>query len=82
MIVGISRVLAVGDDAVIVKCRPCVMCGAQAEMTLARGSFMQWRHGALVQEAFPEMAIRDRELLISGTCSACFDNLMDEEFPF
>lgn len=82
MIVSIKRVLTWGDDAVIVQCRPCVMCGAESEMTLARAPFMQWQNGALIQTAFPNMPIKDRELLLSGTCSPCFDYLLEDEEPF
>ena len=32
-------------------------------------------NGALIQDAMPYLSADDRELLISGTCGACFDKM-------
>ena len=35
--------------------------------------------GALIQDAFPYLSTDDRELLMSGICKPCFDDMANEE---
>ena len=58
-----------GDYTVTVE---CPFCGrmTRIENVPANGIFA-WRGGALIQRAFPNMAIEDRECLVSGLCHEC-----------
>jgi hypothetical protein len=38
-----------------------------------------WEGGALIQDALGYLTADERELLISGTCGACFDNMFPPE---
>lgn len=38
-----------------------------------------WQAGVHVQQAFPELSDDERELLISGTCGACWEEMFPEE---
>lgn len=74
----IERALTIGD-VVMVETMPCVACGTQHELSLEKSKFDRWQAGEHLQVAFPELTIDERELLISGTCSDCFDNMFKEE---
>lgn len=60
---------------------PCTMC---KEVQIIKVNLMdveRWKAGELIQRAMPYLNADQRELLISGTCSACFEKLFgkDEE---
>jgi hypothetical protein len=38
-----------------------------------------WKNGEYIQNAMPYLNVDERELLISGTCGPCFDNMFPEE---
>jgi hypothetical protein len=48
-------------------------------MTLPKEGFDKWKDGAFVQVAFPQMSPADRELLITGVDSKCWDGNMGDE---
>jgi hypothetical protein len=72
-----AQILA--EAPVKVACNPCAVCGKRSYVTVPRVGFDLWMAGAHIQDACPELSVEDRELLISGTCSACFDTLFAEE---
>jgi hypothetical protein len=57
----------------------CLFCGKTHLIEVDAAAFSRWQGGANVQVAFPEMAPEDREVLISGTCPACWDTYMGGE---
>ena len=63
----------------------CTDCKATFRIKFTVGQERAWRNGALIQRVAPELGDR-AELLISGTCSTCFDRLFaddaDEEEEF
>ena len=65
-----------GDYTAIVE---CPFCGrvTKIENVPANGIFA-WRGGALIQRAFPNMAIDDRECLVSGLCHDCQEYMFSE----
>ena len=54
----------------------CHMCRKVHEVTVNAAAFMRWenREGH-IQDLMPELSASERELLISQTCSRCFDSL-------
>jgi len=56
----------------IVKCN---LCGETSALEIPIAGFRRWQYGELIQNALPELDPRQRELLISRTCSKCFDEL-------
>jgi hypothetical protein len=40
---------------------------------------VKWQNGMLIQKAMPYLTTEQRELLISGYCSPCFDQLFAED---
>jgi hypothetical protein len=51
----------------------CLVCRKNSIMKLDKDSYDRWQSGMYVQTAFPRMSPDDRELLISGTHSKCWD---------
>ena len=45
---------------------------------VSESGYNAWREGEKVQVAFPELDAAKREMLISGVCGVCWDNIMDE----
>ena len=58
---------------------PCRLCDTVHDLTVNVEGFVSWQAGEFIQEALPELSAGERELLISGTCGACFDELFPEE---
>jgi hypothetical protein len=61
-------------DATItrVHTNPCPECGERTMMEVSLMGYMQWKGGALIQNAFPNLTNDERELLITGTHSECW----------
>lgn len=53
----------------------CPVCEEVSTLEVFRSGFDSWMDGAFVQDAFPELSADERELLISGTHSDCWDSL-------
>lgn len=65
-----------GDTQMVtVVCRPCAVCGKQAEVSMTVDQFGRWQTGEFVQIVLPHMSASERELLISGTHPACWNKL-------
>lgn len=57
----------------------CIMCNHVYIFDVDRAGYEAWRSGTLIQDALPNLDIEKRELLISHTCSACFDSLCGKD---
>jgi len=61
----------------------CRKCGNNFEFEIDAEKFTAWQNGEmLIQDALPDLSAGERELLISGTCDACWKEMfgsMDEE---
>ena len=57
----------------------CRHCGYEKTLMLDDAAFVRWQMGELIQACFPRMPINDRELLISGTCGAYFDEMYGDK---
>ena len=62
---------------VAVECPRCPVCGEAETVLVEETAYDRWVNGALVQDAFPTMDKDVRELLVSGTHTACWDALFD-----
>ena len=60
---------------VAVTTKACVMCGKSSVLEVEERGYHAWREGALIQRALPTLREDDRELLISGTHSKCWDQM-------
>lgn len=57
----------------------CLFCRNQTLLDLPDEGYRKWDEGEFVQDAFPDMPAEQRELLISGTCPACWNEQFSEE---
>lgn len=53
----------------------CPECGSTEVLSLDAAAAVRWVRGALIQDEFPDLTPAQRERLISGICSACWDVL-------
>jgi hypothetical protein len=57
----------------------CTQCGITEDIPVSKEQYDDWRSGTLIQNAMPHLNPAQRELLISGTCGACFDKMFRGE---
>lgn len=60
----------------------CPFCGAINHIAVFETDYDRWIDGELVQNAFPYLTADERELLVSGLCFKCQDDVFgsdDEE---
>ena len=60
----------------------CMYCSTEKQLVVETPSFYKWvNKEQFIQNAFPNMSVDDRELLISNTCQLCWDSIFgnDEE---
>ena len=55
-------------------------CGYTDTYVLDKQAYNRWINGQLIQNVFPELSANDREMLISGHCSKCWQELFDKGF--
>lgn len=53
----------------------CIVCGEDATVIVSKAKHARWVAGEHAQNVWPDMTPGDREQIISGTHSACFDKL-------
>ena len=59
--------------------RVCVVCGVETQLAVDRELYRRWRGGEYIQTVFPDLSGDERELMISGTHSVCWERLFAEE---
>ena len=67
------------SETIAVKTKTCRVCGEYEVWSLDRAALERWQAGEYIQNAFPEMSMEDREILITGTHPACWDKLFPKE---
>ena len=56
----------------------CRTCNKDYSLKVPFAGHAEWMEGELIQNALPELSAGERELLISGTCDACWDEMFPE----
>jgi len=59
----------------------CPFCGETNYVLVREEDYIAWQNGELAQIAFPYLSADEREMLISGICPTCWDEMFgsDEE---
>lgn len=65
-------------DTIIIEVT-CKICGTAHNIEVTTESYNKWLKGAFIQEAFSMLSSDDRELLVSGICGKCFDEIFQED---
>lgn len=74
----------INDNEVSIRCT-CPICGEYNYVTVNKKDYDKHLENprAFVNDLYPYLSVDDRELLISGTCSKCWDEIFadmgDEE---
>lgn len=53
----------------------CPLCGKITYVAVNGDDYEKWQHGTLVQRAFPYLSADEREVLITGMCYECQDDV-------
>jgi hypothetical protein len=56
----------------------CMVCQHVSQLQLDLYSLESWRNGELIQNAFPDLSASQRELIMTGTHSWCWDEMFAE----
>ncbi|MEY4432355.1 MAG: hypothetical protein RLZZ44_485 [Bacteroidota bacterium] len=53
----------------------CELCHEKTILEVEQSQLDDWRNGVLIQDAMPQLSNSERELLISGTCEKCWNDI-------
>ena len=53
----------------------CPICGNVSEISVEVNDYIDWQNGKLTQNAFPYLSASEREMLISGVCEDCWNEM-------
>lgn len=59
--------------------KDCPKCGAIGGVKVYPKDIQRWRSGTFIQVAFPYLKPEDRERLLTGYCSRCWNDLFPDD---
>ena len=66
-------------ETIEVETKSCPECGHSTWLTVNRLGYERWQFGELhIQVALPELSDDDREMLLTGMCALCWDDMFGE----
>lgn len=66
-----------GESVAVVKIsRTCIKCASERIIEAPVKGLAEWSHGGLIQDAMPDLSAEDREMLISGICPSCWEEMI------
>jgi hypothetical protein len=57
----------------------CIYCNKDYDMLVDPADLTAWSEGELIQVALDYLSEGERELLLSGTCDTCWDEMYGED---
>lgn len=57
----------------------CPICHRDAYLQVDAEEYARWQAGELIQIAMPDLNEIEREMLISGICPWCWEDMFDDE---
>jgi hypothetical protein len=64
---------------IAIKTPPCFHCNSVSEIEVDDQAYNNWKAGQLIQNAFPNFTLQERELLKTGIHPDCWDILFPDE---
>ena len=58
--------------------KPCPYCGTISKVAVPESGLRQWKSGTRIQDALPMLTTDEREILMSGVCPKCWDEVFGE----
>lgn len=68
--------MSLEDKTVIVQCT-CPLCGAINKVEVSAEGLAKWKDGEFIQAALPELSAEQREIIMTGTCIRCQNDLFN-----
>lgn len=59
--------------------RFCTGCNVRVSLKIPSRQWHSWKDGTHIQIAMPQLSDEEREILISGVCGTCFDEMFPED---
>lgn len=57
----------------------CPICHCDTYLMVDAEEYARWQAGELIQVAMPSLDAEEREMLISGICPTCWEDMFDDE---
>lgn len=57
----------------------CKICEDEFDLDVTSSQLFQWKQGALIQRVFPYLNADERELIMTGMCGKCYDELFYDD---
>ena len=57
----------------------CKFCGKEVTVQAEEENFLRFDAGAHAHDVFPDLRVNYRELMISGICGECFDQIFEND---
>lgn len=57
----------------------CIECHEKHHVPITEAQVAAWRGGLHIQHAMPNITPGQREMLLSGVCSECYDRAFEED---
>ena len=54
----------------------CPYCQEPQSVVVSADGLRRWREGELIQRALPELSADERELLLTGICAECWEQVV------
>jgi len=58
--------------------RQCPFCGEHSIVEVNEHEYQLWKHGHRIQDVMPDNTSSDREILLSGICKKCQDEMFKD----
>ena len=58
---------------------PCMGCDQSSVVPLEDDKYARWKLGAFIQQVWPEKSDEERELIMTGTHPACWNEMFSDE---
>lgn len=58
----------------------CKGCGHTENISVTAAQLAAWKSGCLIQKAFPNLNASQREMIMTQTCSECWDSMFPCQF--
>lgn len=75
----ILNIMHVADTPFVTVYTECPYCKQVHSVLCPESGLVKWQEGELIQRALPELTGPQRELLITGTCQKCWNEIFPKE---